>query len=93
MVLQKRVDAWRWPIREEFTNCTHIIVSILKAWKLTMVGLECGDARRSITEIFLSSKCLFQNSERYKLDYRDIVKYRYEPYVITDKLLQTHFLC
>ena len=26
-----------------FANCKHIIVSILKALKVTVVGIECGD--------------------------------------------------
>ena len=25
-------------------KCTHIMVSLLKAWKLTVVGIECDDA-------------------------------------------------
>ena len=27
-----------------FANCTHIIVSLLKAGKVTVVGIECDDA-------------------------------------------------
>ena len=27
-----------------FANCTHIMVSPLKAWKVTVVGIECDDA-------------------------------------------------
>ena len=40
-----------------FANCTHIIVSLLKAWKVTVVGIECDGAtfniilRRSTPEI------------------------------------------
>ena len=38
------MDARQWPVREERLHCTHIIVSLLKAWKVTMVGIECDDA-------------------------------------------------
>ena len=41
------MDARRWPIREErvtFANCINIIVSLLKVWKVTVVGIECDDA-------------------------------------------------
>ena len=27
-----------------FANFTHSIVSLLKAWKVTVEGIECGDA-------------------------------------------------
>ena len=30
--------------RGMFANCTHIIVTLLKAWQVTMVGIECDDA-------------------------------------------------
>ena len=36
-----RVDTRLWPIREE---CLLIILSLLKAWKVTMVGIECNNA-------------------------------------------------
>ena len=26
-----------------FANCTHVIVSLLKAWKVTVVWIECND--------------------------------------------------
>ena len=40
---------WEWTLGGNhqgrmFVNCTHIIVSLLKAWKVTMVGIECDDA-------------------------------------------------
>ena len=43
------MTARQWPIREEhlltaFANCTHIIVSLLKAWKVIMVVIECDAA-------------------------------------------------
>ena len=40
------MDARWWPIRDDhiFVNCTHIVVSLLKAWKVTVVGIECDDA-------------------------------------------------
>ena len=45
-----------------FANCTHIIVSILKAWKVTVVGIQCDGAaffnaisRRSTPEFFLQN--------------------------------------
>ena len=38
-----RGDARRWPVREERLNCTHVIVSLLKAWKVTVVWIECHD--------------------------------------------------
>ena len=40
-------------------DSTHISVNILKAWKVTMVGIECNDAiisRKRTTEIVLSIK-------------------------------------
>ena len=27
-----------------FANCTHVIVSLLKAWKVPVVWIECNDA-------------------------------------------------
>ena len=45
-----------------FVNCTHIIVSILKAWKVTVVWIECDDviiSRKCIPEIVLSRKKSF----------------------------------
>ena len=27
-----------------FANCTHVIVSLLKAWNMTVVWIVCGDA-------------------------------------------------
>ena len=27
-----------------YANCTHIMVSLLKAWKVTVVGIECDVA-------------------------------------------------
>ena len=30
-------------LRGMFANCTHIIVSLLKAWKVTLVGIECDE--------------------------------------------------
>ena len=46
-------------VREQtLANCTHIMVSLLKAWKLTVVGIECDDAA------FLTS---FQEGPHQKL--------------------------
>ena len=72
------MDARWWPIREErLLYCTHIIVSFLKAWKVTVVGIECVNAafnvisRRSTPESFLSRKTLFSKfcKQGGKLDY------------------------
>ena len=30
--------------RRTFGNCTHVMVSLLKAWKVTVVWIECHDA-------------------------------------------------
>ena len=40
-----RVDGRRWPFREDRLLTVHtFIVSLLKAWKVTMVRTECDDA-------------------------------------------------
>ena len=31
-----------------FAKCTHIMVSLLQAWKLTVVGIECDDVHFNI---------------------------------------------
>ena len=38
-----RGDARRWPVREELLLSTHVIVNLLKAWKVTVVWIECHD--------------------------------------------------
>ena len=38
------MDARQLPFREERLLTVHIIVSLLKAWKVTVVGMECNDA-------------------------------------------------
>ena len=54
-----------------FANCTHIIVSLLKAWKVTVVWIECDDAvfnailRRSTLEIEQGGKLDFINLMLY----------------------------
>ena len=35
------MDARRWPVREECLLTEHIL---LKAWKVTVVGMECDDS-------------------------------------------------
>ena len=48
-----------------FAKCTHIIVNLLKAWKVTVVRIDCEDAafnvisRWSTTEIVLFRKHFF----------------------------------
>ena len=78
-----------------FAKCTHIMVSLLKAWEVTMVGIECNSAA------FLTSfqegphqKLFFQGffskfcKQDGKLYYSRYCKFSY---VITGKLLATHF--
>ena len=31
-------------LRGTFANCTHIIMSVLRAWKVTVEGIECDEA-------------------------------------------------
>ena len=38
------MDARWWPIREECLLNGHSLLSFLKTWKVTMVGIECEDA-------------------------------------------------
>ena len=52
-----RGDARRWPVREErLANCTHVIVSLLKAWKVTVVWIGCDDAVSSRKNLNSASK-------------------------------------
>ena len=37
------------PLERTFANCTHAIVSLLKAWKVTVVWIECDDASFNAT--------------------------------------------
>ena len=43
-----RVDGRRWPVRGEslltVATCIIVIVSLLKAWKVTLVRTKCDDA-------------------------------------------------
>ena len=70
LILQNGVDARQWPVREECLLTVHTFVSLLKAWKVTVVGIECDDAafqhqsRRSTQEIVrkkLNSVCNVAN--------------------------------
>ena len=69
-----------------FANCTHIIVSLLKAWNMTLIEIECeyaalfqeGPHKNWLfqVKIFFSNFC----EQNGKLDYRiivDIVNYLY----------------
>ena len=38
------MDARRWPVTEECLLTVHIIVHLLKAWKVIVVGIECRNA-------------------------------------------------
>ena len=42
-------DAMLDPLGKKFANYTHIMVSLLKAWKVTIVGIECNRATLSST--------------------------------------------
>ena len=63
------MDARWWPValdvREERLLTAHIFVSLLKAWKVTVEGIECDDtafniiSRRPTPEIVLPRKKLF----------------------------------
>ena len=56
-----------------YANCTHIMVSILKAWKVTLVGIECNGAS------FLTS---FQEGPHQKLFFQgffQILQVRWQP--------------
>ena len=61
----------------KFANCTHIIVSLLKAWKVTMVGIECDVppfniiSRNSYQKLFFQEKIFFSKfcKQGGKLDY------------------------
>ena len=76
----------RWPVREERLLTVHtFIVSLLKTWKVTVVGIECDDAanaisRRPTPEIVLSRKKIFFLNSASKLPnwiIVDILKYLY----------------
>ena len=48
-----------------FANCTHIMLSLLKVWKVTVVGTECNDAAFLMSfqeDQNCSFKDFFQNS-------------------------------
>ena len=82
-----------WPIREVCLLSLHIMVSFLKAWKVTLVGIECGDAAfltlfKSTTEIVLSRKtrlllgcccCFRKQSEKLEL----VDSYKYQVSLLT----------
>ena len=72
------------PLRGTFANCTHIIVSLLKAWKVTVVGIEWTMlpfnviSRRSTPEIVLSRKIVQKFvSKVANLIIVEILKYLY----------------
>ena len=52
-----------------FANCTHIMVSLLKAWKVTMVGIQEGPHK------ILQGKNFFSKFYKQygKLDLVDVV--------------------
>ena len=56
------------PLEGMFANCTHIIVGLLKALKVTMVGIEYDDAafqhhfKKVHTRNCSSKKSVYQNS-------------------------------
>ena len=48
------------PLERNFANGTHIIVSLLKAWKVTVVGIKCDDPSfNSIPKKFHTRNCSF----------------------------------
>ena len=63
------------PLERNISNCTHFIVSILKAWNVTVVGIECNDAAfTSFQEaphqnLFFQEKSSKFGMQGYKLDY------------------------
>ena len=45
LIMYQFIDEVVAQARGMFANCTHIIVSILKAaWNVTMVRIDCGDS-------------------------------------------------
>ena len=72
-----------------FAKSTHIMVSLLKAWKLTVVGIECDDAAFLMSfqegphqKLFFQG--IFQTSDNKMYYTVDIVNYL--SYVVTRKL-------
>ena len=69
--------------RGTFANCTHVIVSLLKAWNVTVVWIVCDDAvfnttsRRYTPQIVSSGKNLNTASKVANWIIVDILKYLY----------------
>ena len=100
------------PIRD---NCTHIMVSLLKAWKVTVVGIECDVAafirhfkkawKVTVVGIECNSATFLTSFQEQEGPYQKlffqgfffkILQVRWQTvlqlsYVITGKLLATHF--
>ena len=74
------------PLYTIFDNCTHIFVSLLNAWKVTLEGIECHEAALARSRLLTSfqegphQKLVFQEKQQQIL--RAIGKLGYSGYFI-----------
>ena len=55
------------PLYTIFDNCTHIFVSLLNAWKVTLEGIECHEAALARSRLLTS----FQEGPHQKLVFQE----------------------